>query len=167
MPEDNKQKLVRRSAKIAFMNIGTVEAPNYQRMKKFTELSNSRNPIEYSRQYVDEDGEDTDVVGVSLEKGFAFDEYENNPVHKKIVDIIEDEILGTDAIVDILVVDKSRSVEEGGYEARRRDYSVIADSDGDDTNAYTYSGSFKKNGAFEKVTAEISEDGMTATIKKK
>ena len=166
MPEENKQKLVRRSAKIAFMKVGTAEEPDYQRMKKFTELSNSRNPIEYSRQYVDEDGEDTDIVGVSLEKGFAFDEYKNNPVHKKIVDIIEDEILGTDAIVDILVVDTSREVEGGGYEARRRDYSVVADSDGDDTNAYTYSGSFKKNGSFDKVTAEISEDGLKATIKK-
>ena len=78
MPEENKQKLVRRSQKVAFMNIGDAEVPNYQRMKKFTELSNSRNSIEYSRQYVDEDGEDTDVVGVSLEKGFAFDEYANN-----------------------------------------------------------------------------------------
>ena len=166
MPEE-KQKLVRRSAKIAFMNVGTAEEPNYQRMKKFTELSNSRNSIEYNRQYVDEDGEDTDVVGTSLEKGFAFDEYTNNPVHKKIVDIIEDEVLGTDAIVDILVVDTSRTTEDGGFEARRRDYSVVPDSDGDDTNAYTYSGSFKKNGAFEKVTATISDDGMTATIKKK
>ncbi len=163
---ENKEKLVKRSAKIAFLNIGNTEAPNYQRMKKFTDLSNSRNPIEYNRQYVDEDGEDTDIVGISLEKGFAFDEYSNNPVHKKIVDIIEDEVVGTDAIVDILVVDTSRPTEDGAYEARRRDYAVVPDSDGDDTNAYTYSGSFKKNGPFEKVTATISEDGLTATIKK-
>lgn len=166
MPEDKKQKLVRRSGKIAFMNIGTNEEPDFQRMKKFTELSNSRNPIEYSRQYVDEDGEDTDTVGVSLEKGFAFDEYTNNPIHQKIVDIIEDEILGTDAVVDILVVDTARPTEDGGYIARRRNFSVVPDSDGDDTNAYTYSGSFKRNGGFTKVTAEISEDGMKATIKK-
>ena len=161
-----EEKIVKRSDKIAFLNTGTAEEPKYERMRKFTELSNSRNPQEYSRQYVDRDGEDTDVTGFSPEKGFAFDEYANNPVHKKLVDIIEDEKKGNDAIVDILVVDKSRTVEAGGYEARRRNYTVVADSDGDETNAYTYSGSFKSNGEFEKVTATLDEKELIATIKK-
>ena len=65
-----------------------------------------------------------------------------------------------------MVVDKSRTTEDGGFEARRRNYSVIADSDGDETNAYTYSGSFKSNGEFEKVTATLDEKEMIATIKK-
>lgn len=165
MALENKEKLVKRSDKVAYMNTATSEAPKYERMRKFTEMSNSRNPQEYSRQYVDRDGEDTDIVGFSPEKGFAFDEYANNPVHKKIVDIIEDEKKGDDAIIEILVVDKSRPVESGGYEARKRNYAVVADSDGDDTNAYTYSGSFKSNGDFEKVTAELNADETIATIK--
>ena len=160
-----EEKLVKRSDKVAFMNTGTSELPKYERMRKFTELSNSRNPQEYSRQYVDRDGEDTDVTGFSPEKGFAFDEYSNNPVHKKIVDIIEDEKKGNDAIIEILVVDKSRTTEDGGFEARRRKYSVVADSDGDETNAYTYSGSFKSNGDFEKVTVTLNKDETIATIK--
>ena len=143
-----EEKLVKRSDKVAFMNTGTAEIPKYERMRKFTELSNS-----------------TDITGFSPEKGFAFDEYSNNPVHKKIVDIIEDEKKGNDAIVEILVVDKSRSTEDGGFEARKRRYAVVADSDGDETNAYTYSGSFKSNGDFEKVTATLNEDESIATIK--
>ena len=162
---EKEEKIVKRSDKVAFMNTGTSELPKYERMRKFTELSNSRNPQEYSRQYVDRDGEDTDVTGFSPEKGFAFDEYSNNPVHKKIVDIIEDEKKGNDAIVEILVVDKSRPTEDDGFEARKRNYSVVADSDGDETNAYTYSGSFKSNGDFEKVTVELNEDETIATIK--
>ena len=44
------EKLVKRSDKIAFMNVGTSEAPDYQRMRKFTEISTSKNPVEYSRR---------------------------------------------------------------------------------------------------------------------
>ncbi len=163
MPE-NKEKIVKRSDKVAYMNVGTDELPDFQRMRKFTDMSNSANPTEYSRTYVDEDGEVTDVTGYSKEKSFAFDQYTNNKVHEKLVDIIEEEKTGDDAIVDILVVDKTTKTEENKYTARRRKYSVIPDSDGDSTDAYTYSGSFKKNGNFEKVEVTLSTDEMKATI---
>lgn len=158
------EKLVKRSDKIAFMNVGTAEAPDFQRMRKFTEMSNSKNPREYSREYVDEDGEVTDVTGYAPEKAFAFDQYTNNPVHEKLAKIIDDELTGDDAIVQILVVDKTKADENGGFESRLRNYSVIPDSDGDSNEAYTYSGSFKSKGAFEKVSAKLSADGKTATI---
>ena len=164
MPENNKERIVKRSDKVAYMNIGTYEEPDFQRMRKFTDMSNSSNTTEYSRRYVDEDGEVTDVTGYSKEKSFAFDQYTNNKVHEKIVDIIEEEKTGDDAIVDILVVDKTTKAENGQYTARRRNYTVVADSDGDSTDAYTYGGSFKKNGNCEKITVTLSEDEMKATI---
>lgn len=157
------ERIVKRSSKVAFMNTGTTEAPVYTRMTKFTELSNSKNPREYSREYVDEDGEVTDITGYSPEKSFGFDQYTNNPVHEKLAGIIDDELTGDDAVIEILVVDKTKEVE-GGCEARLRSYSVIPDNDGDSNEAYTYSGSFKSKGAFKKVTATISADGKTATI---
>jgi len=157
------EKLVKRSDKIAFMNVGTSEAPEFQRMRKFTEISTSKNAKEYSRQYVDEEGEDNDVVGYAEEKSYAFDQYTDNPVHEKIATITDDELTGDDATVEVLVVDKSKSTDNG-YEARLRKYAVIPDSDGDSNEAYTYSGSFKAKGSFEKVTATISKDGKTATI---
>lgn len=165
MAQDNTEKLVKRKDKVAYMNVGTKEAPDYQRMRKFTELSNSANATEYSRTYVDE-GEVTDVTGYSKEKSFNFDQYTNNKVHQKLVDIIEEEKIGDEAIVEILVVDKTTKTEENQYTARKRNYAVVADSDGDSTDAYTYGGSFKKNGNFEKVTVTLSEDEMKATIVK-
>ena len=158
------EKIVKRRDKVAFMNTGTTEAPVYTRMRKFTEMSNSKNPKEYSREYVDEDGEVTDVTGYSPEKSYAFDQYKDNAVHEKIAKIADDELKGDDAIVEILVVDKSTADDSGKCEARKRKYTVVPDTDGDSTDAYTYSGTFKANGTFEKVNATISSDGLTATI---
>lgn len=162
--EQVEEKLVKRSDKVAFLDVGTTETPNFQRMRKFTDISTSKNSKEYNRQYVDEEAEDNDVVGYGEEKSYAFDQYTNNPVHEKIAKITDDELTGDDAIVRVLVVDKTKPVESGGFQARLRKYAVIPDSDGDSTDAYTYSGALKAKGAFEKVTATISDDGKKATI---
>lgn len=162
--EKRVEKLIKRSEKIAFMNTGTPETPVFMRMTKFTEISNSKNPIEYSRQYVDDEGEVTDVTGYSEEKSYAFDQYTNNKVHEILSKIADDELTADDAKVEILIVDKSKVVSEGVYEARLRTYAVVPDSDGDSTDAYTYGGSFKKKSSFEKVNASISTDGITAEI---
>lgn len=160
---ENQEKLVKRSDKVAFMDVGTT-TEDFQRMRKFTEISTSKNAKEYNRQYVDEEGEDNDVVGYAEEKSYAFDQYTGNPVHEKIATITDDELTGDDATVKVLVVDKSKPVTDGGFEARLRKYAVIPDSDGDSTEAYTYSGALKAKGTFEKVTATISDDGKKATI---
>ena len=157
------EKIVKRSDKVAFLNVGTSANKNFQRMRKFTEISTSKNPKEYSRNYVDEDGETTDVTGYGEQKKYAFDQYTNNPVHEKIAKISDDELTGDDAMVEILVVDKTTE-SNGNYDARLRKYAVIPDSDGGSTDAYTYSGSLKAKGTFEKVTATISNDGKTATV---
>ncbi len=161
MPET--ERLVKRSDKVAFLNVGTTENKNFQRMRKFTEISTSKNPTEYSRRYVDEDAETTDITGYAEEKSYAFDQYKNNTVHEKIATITDNELTGDDATVEILVVDKTKETN-GGYEARLRKYAVVPDSDGDSTDAYTYSGSLKAKGTFESVAATISDDGKTATL---
>ena len=158
------EKLVKRSDKVAFMNVGTVEAPEFQRMRKFTDISTSKNPVEYSRRYVDEESEQTDTTGYAEEKSYAFDQYTENTVHEKIANITDNELTGDEATVQVLVVDKSKTVDNGGFEARLRTYAVVPDTDGNSTDAYTYSGSLKAKGAFEKVTATLSADEKTATI---
>lgn len=157
------EKIVKRSDKVAFMNVGTVDAVDYKRMTKFTDLSNSKNPTEYSRQYVDEEGETTDVTGYSPEISYGFDQHTDNAVHEKIAKIADDELTGDDATVEVLIVDKTKEVANG-YEARLRKYAVVPDSEGDSTDAYTYSGSLKAKGGFESVIAKLSDDGKTATI---
>ena len=157
------EKLVKRSDKVAFMDVSTTAIEIFKRMRKFTELSTSKNAQEYSRTYIDEDGETTDVTGYSEEKSYGFDEYTDNLVHEKIVDITENEKTGTDALVKVLVVDKTHPIDDG-YKARLRTYAVIPDTDGEDTNAYTYSGTLRKNTSFTVGKAVLSNDGQTATF---
>ena len=157
------EKLVKRSGKVAFMDVSTTSIANFLRMTKFTEISKSKNPTEYSRTYVDEDGEVTDVTGYSEEISYAFDLYQGNLVHQKLVDITDNEKTGNDALVKILQVDFSKPIDDG-YEARLRTYSTVPDAEGDSTDAYTYSGAFRKNSGFTIGKAVVSADGMKATF---
>ena len=157
------EKLVKRSGKVAFMDVSTTQIPNFLRMRKFTEISKSKNPTEYSRTYVDEDGEITDVTGYSEEISYAFDLYSGNLVHEKIVKITDDELKGDEALVKILIVDFSKPVGSG-YEARLRTYSTVPDTEGDSTDAYTYSGAFKKNSKMSKGVATLNSDNTVATF---
>lgn len=156
------EKLVKRSQKLAFYGVsGTGNTVTYHRMTGFTEISKSSNPKEYSRQYVDEDFERSDVVGYSPEYSFAFDLFEDNAVHADIAAIADGERVGTDAIRSIVMVDLSKQDEKGLYSAVKRDFSVIPDSEGDSTDAYTYSGSLKANGERVLGTAESTDNWET------
>lgn len=157
------EQLVKRSRKVAFMNVSTTAIANFLRMTKFTEISKSKNPTEYSRTYVDEDGEVTDVTGYSEEISYNFDLHVGNLVHQKIVDITDNEKTGADALVQILQVDFTKPVGDG-YEARLRTYSVVPDSEGDSTDAYTYAGSFRKNSNMTIGVATMNADNTVATF---
>ena len=157
------EELVKRNGKVAFMDVSTTSIANFLRMTKFTEISKSKNATEYSRTYVDEDGEVTDVTGYSEEISYAFDLYKNNLVHQKLVNITDNELTGNDALVKILTVDFSKP-SGNGYEARLRTYSVVPDAEGDSTDAYTYSGAFRKNSGFTIGVATVTQDGKTATF---
>jgi len=137
--------MIKRSDKKTFYGIpGADGKVTFTRMKYFTEISISKNPKGYSRQYVDEAEERTDVVGYSPSMSYNFDDYEGDAVLEDIVDITNNELLGTEAQREVVMVDFSRPVDEtGGYEAIKRTFAVIADSEGDSTDAYTYSGTLK------------------------
>lgn len=138
--------MIKRSDKKAFYGVPDITgAVVFTRMKHFTELSTSKNPGEYTRQYVDEPSERTDVVKYSPSMSFNFDEYADDAVLTDIVDIINSEALGNAAHREIIQVDFSREID-GGYEAVKRTFAVIADSEGSGTDAYTYSGTFKAVG---------------------
>lgn len=59
---DTKKKLVGRHKRVAFMDVAG-DGKTYTRMTGFTSMSESKNASEYSRHYVDEESERTDVVG--------------------------------------------------------------------------------------------------------
>ena len=152
---DNKAKMVKRHQRLAFMNTDeTGQTPKFERMTGFTALTNSKNPKEYSRQYVDRASEDTDVVGYAPATEYSFDRHTNTPVHDRIAKVHDGELTGSDALVDILV---KRCV------ARKRTYAIIPDADGDGNDALVYTGSFKSKSEVEVGYAVLDNDEKTAT----
>ena len=156
-------KLVQRADKVAFYGVkGEGDAVVYHRMKGFTDLSTSKNPKEYSRQYVDEYFEQTDVSGYSPSIAYGFDHYVGDPVHADLVKITDDELLGSDAVRSIIMVDMTQETA-GKFKAVKRDFSVIPDSEGDSMDAYTYSGNMKVKGDKVVGQAAITDDTLTFT----
>lgn len=163
MAEAVVQKLVGRHKCLAFMETGDV----FLRMTGFTSLGTSKNPKEYSRQYVDEQSERSDVVGYAESIGYAFDRHTNNGVHAKLAEISDDEIVGTDAQVKILTVDLSEvNATATTAPARLRTYSAIPDAEGDSTDALTYSGNFKAASEKTKGTATTTDGWKTCSFEK-
>ena len=159
------EKLVKRSQKVAFYGVPGDDATTYHRMTGFTEFSKSANPKEYNRQYIDEEHERTDIVGYSPEYSYAFDLFTENAMHTDIVSITDNEATGTDAVREIIVVDLTKTGKtEGSYEAVKREFSVIPDSEGDSSDAYTYSGSLKVVGERVKGTATSADGWKTLTF---
>jgi len=163
------EKLVQRSQKLAFYGIPTAEGATvtYTRMRGFTDASTSKNAKEYTRQYVDESAERSDVIGFSPSISYAFDRYTDNAVHTDIVELTDGEYTGSDAIRSILIVDMTTSTGTDTtttYDAIKRDFTVIPDSEGSSLDAYTYSGTFKANGDKETGTAVLDTDKGTATF---
>lgn len=164
MAEAKIAKMVQRHQRLAFMNTGTKEEPVFTRMKKFTSMTNSKNPKEYARQYVDELSEETDVVGYAQSIDYTFDRHTNTEVHDKIAKIHDGELVGSDTLVEILVVDLFAEGEDGSFEARKRTYAVIPSADGDGTDALVYSGSFKCKSSITEGTAQLDDTEQIATF---
>lgn len=137
---------------------GSGTTPTYTRMKGFTSLTESKNPIEYSRHYVDEEFERTDVTGMSSSFDFQFDLLNPNTVLTDMADIIDGEKLGTAAVRSFVCVDfhKPVSGQDGKFEAVERQYSIIGDSVGDGTDALVYSGTLRVQTKRVVGTAEVA-----------
>lgn len=159
----SKGKLVKRHQKVAYYGVPTADSTTvtFTRMQGFTSLSTAKNPKEYSRQYVDEAFEESDVVGYSPSMSYAFDQHKGNTVHDDIVKITDGELTGDDAVRDIILVDLTEKTGDT-YAARKRSFSVIPDSEGDSTDAYTYSGTFKTKGA--SIEGTVTIDDSTNTL---
>ena len=156
------EKLVKRSQKLAFYGVTEGEDLVYSRMTGFTEFSKSANAQEYKRQYVDEEFERNDIVGYSPTYSYEFDRFADNDVHTDIAAVTDGEMTGTDAVRSIIVVDLSQEVQDGSFYAVKRDFSIIPDTEGGSTEAYTYSGSFKAAG--DKVFGTASSSDNWATV---
>lgn len=150
------EKLLKRADRLAFFKVGEA----YKRMTGFTNLAQSKNAKEYSRHYVDQISESTDVVGYAPAISYSFDRHENNDIHDAIALIHDQEKIGADAVVEIVVVDTNKSSDN----AYSRKYSVIPNGNDDGTDALIYTGSFKAVSDVEVKTATSNDDYQTVTL---
>lgn len=155
--------LKKRSDKVSFFGNLSTGTETFNRMRGFTTLSGSKNAIEYTRHYVDEEFETTDVTGYSPSIAFGFDQYTDDLVHNEMVEILDGEYTGTEARRNIVTVDFSEPTT-GGYKAVKREYSIIGDADGDGTDAYTYSGTFRATGQRITGVATTNADSSIVTF---
>ena len=161
------EKLVLRSNRKMFMGVVDGETTTYTRMRGFTSLSESKNPVEYSRKYVDETFETTDVTGMSPSYDFTFDLMTPNGVLDDMASVIDGETLGTDAVREFVCVDFFKpGTPTGTYEATKRSFSIIGSTVGDGTDALTYSGTLRVQETMVKGTATIAtpDDGTAETV---
>lgn len=159
-----EKKLVNRSDRVAFMEVDIGGTKKYVRMTEFTAMTNAKNPKEYSRHYVDERSERSDVVGYAPSTEYSFDRTTNTPVHNAIAKIHDGEAIGTDSHVNIVVVDLFDVASDNKYMARKRTYSVIPSQDGEGTDALIYSGAFKSVSEIIPGTASTTDEWKTLTF---
>lgn len=153
----SEKRQVRRHEKVNFLEVGS----NYLRMKGFKSMGQDKNAQEYSRQYVDDPFETTDVVGMSPSLDFEMDRIKNDEVHEKIVSIFDEEKLGDDANVNILEVDFTEKVTDGDrivYKAKKRQFALVPETEGGELEAFTYEGTFKAKGSAVKGYAVFAAD---------
>ena len=165
-------KIKKRSEKLSFMEVkpttGSGES-TFVRLEGFTTQTFNANATEYSRRYVDEDTDRTDVTGYSESINYNFDQYVGQKALEEIVKISENELTGTDAVRKIVTVDMTTVKGEAGKTpfagtATVRSYAIVPSSNGDTTDCMTYSGDFKARGAKSACTVTLDDNFQTLTI---
>ena len=151
-------KIIKRNEKLAFYKVNST----YKRMRGFTEFAMNKNPKEYQRKYIDEETQRNDIVGYNPSISFSFDRFSEDDVHTDMVAIADNEKVGSGAVRSIMIVDTSKTTEGSGCSAQLREFSVIPDSEGNDTDTYTYSGTLKANGDLKFGYATSTDNWQTA-----
>ena len=139
----------------------TLNATVFQRMKGFTDGGKSLNSSTYDRRYIDEKTERSDVIAYATEIAYGFDRIKGDAVTEMLAKVHDDELVGFTR--PIVTVNFNEPVEGGGFKAKMRNWSVQPDSDGDSTDAYTYSGAFKANGSIITGVAKVVEGSENDT----
>lgn len=158
------EKFVKKTERLAFYGVPAGDSITYHRMKGFDKLDRSANPTEYSRSYVDEDSERSDVTGYSPEYSCSYDEIIDNDVHDDLRTILDGELIGSAAVRSIVIVDLAHESEtKGSYIARERKFTVVNDSEARE-NFFNRSINMRANG--EKVTgiATTTDEWQTLTF---
>ena len=137
--------LIMRAGLAHYMDTSDTSTPSFNRIGEgFTDFTESKNPKEYSRQYIDEQTERTDVIGYAPSIAYSSDVYSDDPVCQKIVAITDAEAVGEDAQVDIVTANEYEITGTATTcNAVKRTYAVIPDQKGSGVEALIYTGTLK------------------------
>lgn len=157
--------LVMRHQWASYMDCGTADTPDFNLIGEgFTSFPESKNPKEYTRKYINDKTERTDVIGYSPSIGYSCDVITDDPVITKIVTITDTEKTGNDTHVDVVSVNLwEQSGTSGSYNAYKRTYAIIPDGKGDGTDAMIYTGTMKAVGEIVVGTFALDSKTFTAT----
>lgn len=156
------EKFVKRCDKVAYYGVPTDEGTVFKRMTGFTDITVTKNPKEYKRQYIDQEFEQSDIVGFAPVISFAFDQFSGNEVHDDIMTIADNELVGDDAVREILMIDFSSDPTKP--KAIKREFSVIVENEGSGMEGYIVKGSFKVKGDKVFGTASSADNFVTAVF---
>ena len=161
----SESRLIKRAELRSFMELNpTGSAITYFLIGEgFTNLAESKNAQEYSRQYIHEYTERTDVVGYAPTLAYSVDAHTNNEVIKKIMEVTDKELTGSDAVVPVVSVNTFEEVETGKCKAYKRNYSIIPDGKGDGTDALVYTGTLHAVGDVVEGAFDMKTQVFTAT----
>ena len=112
----------------------------------FTDFTENRNPKEYSRQYIHESAERTDLVGFAPSVTYAFDVYDADAVQEALLEIMLSEAVGDAAAVEVVTAFLHKTVEGSCVDAVKRSYTVCPAKLGAGTDALICSGTLKARG---------------------
>jgi hypothetical protein len=109
----------------------------------FTAFPLAMNPKEYTRKYINDKTERSDVIGYATSVGYSCDCIKGDPCVQEIVDITNNEVVGNDTHREIVNVDCWDEVSSGEFRATKRTYAIIPGNKGDGTDALIYTGTMK------------------------
>ncbi|MCM1024412.1 MAG: hypothetical protein NC395_10195 [Prevotella sp.] len=129
-----------------YLNTGTSASPVWTKCgkgwKKFSENPNAQTE---DTQYIDDASATTDTVSYKPQYSFECDLMYSDKTIKTVYDIAKDRMIGSDAVLDFLIVDTFDSSGNGGMTARREQLAVAV-SNIDGTTKMTMSGSLNGQG---------------------
>jgi hypothetical protein len=121
----------------------------------FTDFTENKNPKEYSRQYIHESAERTDLVGYAPSVTYAFDVFDADAVQAALMEIMLSEAVGDAAAVTVVTAFLHKKTEGERVEAIRREYTVCPTKMGNGTEALICSGTLKARGDAQRGTFDV------------
>lgn len=166
-PSANSNELVLRCQLESYMECGESGAKTFNLISEgFTTFSESKNPKEYSRKYVGDKTERSDVISYTPSISYNCDVITGDPCVAEVIKVTDNELVGTDAHRDVVSVNTWETDSDGKCKAFKRTYAIIPDGKGDGTDALIYTGTMKAVsdvvfGKFDRTTKTFTADSAS------